>query len=190
MPRILGIQGSPRRDGNTAILLDHVLEAAGRAGMKTIVVGLGSPLLCDDSVGLKVAQEVRRRLGDASDITVEEDVRGGLHLMELLTGYDRAIVVDAIVTGAAPGTIHQLTPDDIPTQRSASAHDVNLPTALELGRHVGAHLPAAADILLVGIEAADILTFNEECTPEVAAAIPRAVEIVLAALDQPRPEGV
>lgn len=154
--------------------------------MKVLVIGLGSPLLTDDSVGLKVAQEVRRRIAPSEGVTVDEDVRGGLHLMERLAGYDRAVIVDAIVTGAAPGTILQLTPDDIPTQRSASQHDVNLPTALELGRQLGVHLPASEDILLVGIEADDILTFNEECTPAVAAAIPRAVEVVLAALDAPR----
>lgn len=152
--------------------------------MKTLVIGLGSPLLCDDSVGLKVAQIVRQRLGQYSPVEVLEDVRGGLQLMERLAGCDRAIIVDAIVTGAAPGTIHQLTPADIPTQRSASRHDVNLPTALELGRQLGVHLPASENILLVGIEAVDILTFNEECTPEVAAAIPRAVETVLTALSE------
>jgi hydrogenase maturation protease len=152
--------------------------------MKTLVIGLGSPLLCDDSVGLKVAKQVRQRLGQHSPIEVQEDVRGGLQLMERLTGYDRAIIVDAIITGAEPGTIHQLTPADIPTQRSASQHDVNLPTALELGRRLGVHLPVSEHILLVGIEADDILTFNEECTPKVTEAIPRAVEVVLEALKQ------
>lgn len=152
--------------------------------MKTLVIGLGSPLLCDDSVGLKVAQEVRRRLGERVGVDVEEDVRGGLQLMERLAGYDRAIVVDAILTGAEPGTIHQLTPEDIPTQRSASQHDVNLPTALELGRRLGVQLPGNGDILLVGIEAEDILTFNEQCTPAVTAAIPRAVDVVLESLLQ------
>jgi len=150
--------------------------------MKTLVIGLGSPLLCDDSVGLKVVRGVRRHVAVGGSVEVEEDVRGGLQLMERLAGYDRAIIVDAILTGAAPGTIHQLTPDDIPTQRSASQHDVNLPTALELGRQLGVHLPQSKDILLVGIEADDIMTFSEECTPPVAAAIPKAVDIVLNAL--------
>jgi hydrogenase maturation protease len=98
-------------------------------------------------------------------------------------GYDRAIVIDAIQTGAPPGTIHHLAVGDIPTQKSASAHDVNLPTALALGRQVGWHLPGNESILLVGIEAEDILTFGENCTPAVAAAVPRAAEDVLRALD-------
>lgn len=150
--------------------------------MRTLVIGLGSPLLCDDSVGLRVAQELRGRLAGRPDVDIEENVRGGLDLMERLAGYDRAVIIDAIVTGAAPGTIHRLTPSDIPTQRSASQHDVNLPTALELGRQLGVRLPESENILLVGIEADDILTFSEQCTPAVAAAIPLAVEAVLEGL--------
>jgi len=105
--------------------------------------------------------------------------------MERMIGFDRAIIIDAICTGAKPGTIHLLSPDDIPTQRSASAHDVNLPTALKFGRTSSAHLPANEAIFLVGIEAADIQTFDDEkLTPEVEAGIPLAVEAVLSALDK------
>ncbi len=153
--------------------------------MKTIIIGLGSPLLTDDSVGLKVVHELGQHVAHLQNVELAEDVRGGLHLIDLLAGYDRAVIIDAIVTGEAPpGTIRQLTPSDIPTQRSASQHDVNLPTALELGRQLGMHLPASEHILLVGIEADDILTFSESCTPSVAAANPQAVAIVLEALQK------
>ena len=151
--------------------------------MRSLILGLGNPLITDDSVGLRVAEALKPRLADRPDVEVSEDYWGGLRLMERMIGYDRAIVVDAIQTGAPPGTIHQLTPDGIPTQRSASAHDLNLSTALEFGRQAGMHLPENRHIQLVGIEAEDILTFGEQCTPAVQAAIPRAVETVLAALD-------
>ncbi len=59
---------------------------------------------------------------------------------------------------------------------------MNLATALEFGRQAGVHLPENNGIRLVGIEAEDILTFSERCTPAVQAAIPRAVEAVLEAL--------
>ena len=147
--------------------------------MKTLVLALGNWIVADDSVGLHVAARLRELLADRDDVDVGEDYWGGLRLMERMEGYDRAIVIDAIVTGAAPGTIHHLTPDAIPTQRSSSAHDMNLPTALQFGRQAGVNLPDNRDILLVGIEAQDILTFTEECTPAVAASIPKAVEEVL-----------
>jgi hydrogenase maturation protease len=104
--------------------------------------------------------------------------------MERMEGYDRAVIIDAIQTGAAPGTIHHLVVESIPTQRSASAHDVNLPTALAFGRQHGLALPRDEDILLVAVEAEDILTFGEACTPAVQAAIPRAVQDVVDALDR------
>jgi len=154
--------------------------------MRTLVLGLGNPLLRDDSIGLRVVQELRTRLGDEPDIEVSEDYWGGLRLMERMIGFDRAIIIDAIRTDAEPGTIHLLSPNDIPTQRSTSAHDVNLPTALELGRQAGAKLPKSSEILLVGVEAADVQTFDEALTPELEIALPQAVEVVLSALDKER----
>jgi hydrogenase maturation protease len=150
--------------------------------MKTLVLGLGNPILRDDSIGLRVAQEVERLIPPNPDIEVGLDYWGGLRLMERMVGFDRAIIIDAICTGASPGTIHHLNPDDIPTQRSSSAHDVNLSTALKLGYQTGAHLPAMKDILLIGVEAADVQTFDETLSPEVEAALPAAIEAVMTAL--------
>jgi hydrogenase maturation protease len=150
--------------------------------MKTLIIGLGNPLLRDDSIGLRVAKEIKGLLAGCPGIEILEDYWGGLRLMEQMVGYDRAIIVDAICSGALPGTIHILSPDDIPTQRSASAHDVNLPTALEFGRKAGAHLPTTENILLIGIEAADVQTFEESLSPEVEAAIPLAIDRILSEL--------
>ena len=152
--------------------------------MKTLVLGLGNPLVSDDSVGLRVVAQLRVLLADRPDIEVDEDYWGGLRLMERMIGYDRAVIIDAICTGAPPGTIHRLTPGDVSTQRSASAHDVNLPTALAFGRQAGAYLPPDELILLVGIEAEDILTFGERLTPAVEGAVPLAVQTVLQLLSQ------
>lgn len=156
---------------------------AGARPRQTLVIGLGNPLVSDDSVGLRVAQAVRARLAHRRDVVVTEDYWGGLRLMERMIGFDRAIVIDAICTGAPPGTIHILTTDAVATQRSASVHDVNLPTALAFGRQAGAHLPADPDVALVGIEAQDVVNFGEQCTPAVAAVIPRAVEEVVRLLE-------
>ena len=104
---------------------------------------------------------------------------GGLALMERLVGYDRAILVDAIQTkGGAPGAVYRLTLDDLPTLHANAVHDASLPAALELGRSLGAHLPD--DVAIVAIEAAAVLDFGEVLTPEVAAAVPRAADMLLA----------
>lgn len=150
---------------------------------KTLIIGLGNPIVSDDSVGLRVAEQLKALLADRPDVDVTQDYWGGLRLMERMIGYDRAIVIDAICTGAPPGTIHHLTTASISTQKSASAHDVNLPTALAFGRCAGAHLPADEDVRLIGIEAQDLINFSDHCTPAVTAAIGRAVQEVIQTLD-------
>jgi F420-non-reducing hydrogenase large subunit len=158
--------------------------SASRWSMKTLVVGLGNPLLTDDRAGLLVARRLRERLADRPDVDVAEDFHGGLHLMERMVGYGRAIVVDAIRTGGGPGTLHRLRVDGLPTQHSASGHDANLKTALEFGRAVGARLPRDEDVLILGIEAAEVEVFGTRCTPPVERAVQGAVEAVVRVLEQ------
>jgi hydrogenase maturation protease len=158
------------------------LEQTTAPGAKTLVVGLGNPWRGDDSIGLHVAQQLRSRLARWPGVEVAEDYCGGLRLMERMIGFDRAIVVDAIASGAAPGTVQLLGLAALATRHSASAHDVDFGTALAVGRRAGAVLPAPEDIRVVAIEAADCLIFEEQCTPAVAASIGRATEAVVALL--------
>ena len=156
---------------------------------KTLVVGLGNPILTDDGVGVKVAYEIERALAsvNSDDITVTEASAGGLRLMEMMIGYDRVILVDAFIgcNGDEPGTVHRMTLDDLrgisPTQHSACAHDTTLVTALDFGERMGLHLPK--EISIHAIEVENIIDFSEEPTPAVAAVIPKVAATVLAELN-------
>ena len=75
-------------------------------------------------------------------------------------------------------------PGDEWSDRSGSAHDLSLLGALALGRVLGMNLPPDEAIVLIAVEVEDVLGFGETCTPAVPAAIPRAVEAVLAELGQ------
>lgn len=152
--------------------------------MKMLVIGLGNPLVSDDSVGLRIAEVIEELACYHEDVDVMRDYWGGLRLMEQMIGYDRAIVIDAIQSGAPAGTIHRLQVESMPTQKSASAHDMNLATALLVGRIAGEKLPENEDIVLYAVEAEDVTTFSEACTPAVAAAIPKVVDQVLSELNE------
>lgn len=146
--------------------------------MKTLVLGLGNPILTDDAVGFAVATALRKRL-DREDVIVGEASLGGLSLLEFIVGYDRVIIIDAIRTRAGqPGRIHRLSPDEFQgSPRAVWTHDVTFATALELGRQLNMDIPK--EIVILGIEAADVDVFGEELTPKVAAAVPRVAELVL-----------
>jgi hydrogenase maturation protease len=103
----------------------------------------------------------------------------GLDILDLLVGYKRAIIIDAIQTkGGQPGQIYRLEPGILSaTRHSANPHSVDFATALELGERLGLALPE--EMVIFGIEVAEVDSFSEECTLEVAAAIPVCVEMVL-----------
>lgn len=159
--------------------------------MKTLVIGLGNPILGDDGVGWKVAQAVETRLANfqfpAANVEVECAALGGLSLMERMVGYDRAIVIDAIGSGQhAPGEVYHFDLDELydpSVGHTTAVHDVSLMTALKMGRSMGAALPE--QITVVAVESPYTYDFTEELTPPVQAAVPVAAQTVIDLLNLP-----
>jgi hydrogenase maturation protease len=158
---------------------------------RTIVIGLGNPLLGDDGVGWRIADEVEDLLGTARqagrvvpDVAIERLGVGGLRLMECLTGYDAAILVDAAEFPNRPiGEVRSCSFDDLADFTAGhldSAHDASLKTALALGRRLGATLPRSIHAVTVQAHRTD--EFSQELSPEVSAAVPAAAETVVGLL--------
>jgi len=149
--------------------------------MKTLVIGLGNPILGDDGVGWKIAEEVASVIGQDSFVEVDTAALGGLSLMERMLGYDRVVLVDSMETGQGPVGSVQTFPlaslSDPMAGHSASAHDTSLITALQTAKSIGADVPNRVDV--VAVEAQNVYDFSEELSSPVAAAIPVAVQAVL-----------
>jgi len=148
--------------------------------MKTIVVGLGNPILGDDGVGWKVAEKIEQELYHAQSVVVEYLSLGGISLMERLIGYRRAILIDAFNLDEPLGSILILRLSELPNYSAfhvASAHDTSLQQAMELGKSMGAELPD--DVTVVGIATKPLYDFSESLSPHVAEAVPQAAQIVL-----------
>jgi hydrogenase maturation protease len=165
----------------------YVLRTTHHVPMKTLVIGLGNPILTDDGVGVKAAYAVEQALVGKRDagVDVTEASVGGLRLMELMIDYDRVILIDALTLGdAPPGSIQRMSLPDLeaisPTQHSASAHDASLVTALDSGRRMG--LPLPDDIIIYAISVENVIDFSDTPTPAVARAIPQVTKAVLAEL--------
>ena len=150
--------------------------------MKTLILGLGNPILCDDSVGLRVARALEGKL-DQPQVTVMEASLAGLNLLELLVDFDKVVLIDAIQTGGGKaGQIYRLEPEAFnATRRGATPHDVNITTALELGKKLGLTLPH--QIVIFAVEVKDVTSFTEKCTPEVENSIPALVDMVIRELN-------
>jgi hydrogenase maturation protease len=149
--------------------------AVGRPPVRTVVLGLGNPLLTDDAAGLAVAEELIRLLAEhpVAGVEVVTSARGGFELIDLLTGFDRAAIVDAFVTPEpSPGRVHRLAPHEVAgSARLVGGHDLGLARALELAATLG--IPMPASVVVLGVEAGDVTTFSETMSPAVTAAISR-----------------
>jgi hydrogenase maturation protease len=142
---------------------------------RTVVLGMGNPILTDDAVGVRLAQDLRRALGDRPDVDVVEECSvGGLELLGYLAGYEQAVMLDAIHTsGGVAGDCYRFTAADLaPTVNLSNVHDANVATALALGRRLGHRIPRDEDIHVFAVEVLDDLTFGSELTPELTRAYP------------------
>jgi hydrogenase maturation protease len=159
--------------------------------MKTRIIGLGNPILTDDGVGIYAVREIGRCLQKAgleADIDIVEAEVGGFALMELMAGWKRVILVDSIqFDRLSPGTVVRIEPEDLHTSlRLRSVHDINLPTALELGRRLGLEMPDK--LIIFGIQAEDPFTLGESLTPAAEKGLREAVARVLSEIGDSRLE--
>lgn len=145
---------------------------------RTLVIGLGNPILGDDGVGWVVANAVRLQV---PEVEVDYLSLGGLSLMERLIGYDRVIIIDSIQTrNGRAGQVHSFPLEALPDMsagHTTAVHDTSLQTALQLGRQMGVELPT--DIQIVAVEAERVYDFSDELSPAVAAAVPEATAVVI-----------
>lgn len=143
--------------------------------MNTIVIGLGNPLRGDDGLGIEAAMLLACQVDD-DGVAVMLSHTGGLSLAEMMVGYERAILLDAMSTGAhEPGHIKELTLEQASgTNNSTSTHDTSLGVALEALRQLGQPVPH--EVILIGMEALRMDDICDTLSDEIRAALPSMVE--------------
>jgi hydrogenase maturation protease len=147
---------------------------------RTLVAGLGNELRGDDSAGLLAARAVRALLLD--NVDVEEHSGDVAALAESMARHAEVFVVDAVVSGAAPGTVRELNPDGALTRSRSSSHGLGVPEALTLARALG----GAPHVRLIGIEGSHFALGSKPCTA-VAGAARVVAALVAAQLEESSP---
>lgn len=146
--------------------------------MKTLIVGVGSPILGDDGVGIVIARHCKELFSNNDDIDVAEIGTGGLSLLDIVAGYERLILIDAVISGSPSGTVQVLAEAEISnTAHLGTGHEADLKTTLALGRKLAGQ-PLPKDVYIVTVEVSDITTFSESLSPEAQAAVPAAIAAV------------
>jgi hydrogenase maturation protease len=144
-----------------------------------LVIGIGNEFRRDDGVGLAVAAEIaKRRLAGVRVMTA---IGEPASILEAWTGARLVVAVDAAMgEGATAGKIRRWTPSDDDQPTVVSSHALGLPQTYALGQALG-RVPQKLVVFTVDI---DDVSHGVTLTPAVAAAVPTAVEAIVAELQR------
>ncbi len=124
-------------------------------GRRAVVIGLGNPLMGDDGLGLAALERLRAQWRLAPGVELVDGGTWGLTLLPVIEAADRLLLIDAIDTGGAPGTLHVLELAQIPRYLATkiSPHEVDLRDVLALAELRGT-LPQ--DTVAIGLQPAAV----------------------------------
>ncbi len=143
-----------------------------------IVIGVGNRMMGDDAVGPVVIDRLVGRLPES--VALVESVGDATHLLDTWRDARLAVVVDAVVSGGVPGSVHRIDgKEGFPSSwRSASTHLIGVVEAIDLG---GAVDMLPDELVVYGIEIRKVEP-GVNLSPEVDNAADEVVEMVFAEL--------
>ena len=149
-----------------------------------LVLGIGNILLRDEGVGVHVVQEIQKR-AVPEGVEVCDGGTFGIDLIDTIAGRRKVIVIDAVQADAAPGTVLKFGPEDMAAKeiRDMSLHQLGLLETLTMAQQLGC---APDEVVIFGIVPKE-MTPGLELSAEVAAVVPKVVELVMAELAQTTP---
>jgi hydrogenase maturation protease len=154
-----------------------------------LVAGVGNAWLHDDGFGGEVARRLERR-ELPSGVTVMDAGTGGLDLAyEVMRGYDALVILDVSKQGGEPGTLYVMEPDEEEVQGGIedgeviNPHGMDPQTVLRFVKSIGAW---PGRVIVIACEPAHVEEMGWGLSPDVEAAVERAVGLVLETLDELR----
>ncbi|MDH3205136.1 MAG: HyaD/HybD family hydrogenase maturation endopeptidase [Gemmatimonadota bacterium] len=146
----------------------------------TVVLGVGSPLMGDDGLGVEVVEMLRERWTHDPDLVFLDGGTWGMRVLPYIEGARRLLVLDVIRDDRAPGEVIRLERDELPRhlRQKLSPHQIDLAEVLALAELRGT-FPEQA--VALGIEP-DRVELHDGLSAKVQAAVPDLIEQVRAQL--------
>lgn len=146
-----------------------------------LILGLGNVLLRDDGVGAAAVARLARNYRLPDGVRLEDGGTLGLSLLGLITEAERVILVDAVRTDRAPGTLVRIDGEDVmdAVRDRLSPHQVGVADVLEAARLIDRY-PSVVTLLGLVPEA---LNLDLSRSPAVEAALDQLVAAVANEMD-------
>ena len=148
-----------------------------RAPHGTVVIGLGNPLMGDDGLGLAALARLRERWVLPPGVELVDGGTWGMNLLPVIEDASNVLLMDAIDTGAAPGTLAVVERARLPRYLAAklSPHQVDLRDVLALAELRGT-LPAST--VAIGLQPA-VVELTGELSPALEGRLDALVDAVV-----------
>lgn len=147
---------------------------------KTLVIGIGNLLMCDEGIGIHVISELEQE-GGIPGADLLDGGTGGFHLITYIQSYTTIIFIDASLDDFPAGHIRLLQPrfaSDFPKQ--LSAHEIGLKDMMDAAYLTGT-LPL---IYLIAISVKEFQDMGMTLSPEVSASFPEVKRIIRQLISQ------
>ena len=140
----------------------------------TVVLGVGSPLMGDDGLGVEVVEMLRERWAHDPDLVFLDGGTWGMRVLPYIEGARRLLLLDVIRDDQAPGTVIRLEKDELPRhlRQKLSPHQIDLGEVLALAELRGTFPPQA---VALGIEP-DHVELHDGLSEKVRTALPLLIE--------------
>jgi len=148
-----------------------------RSEGRTLILGVGNLLLGDDGVGIHAVRELESR-ALPPHVDVVDGATAGVDLLDLMRGYERVIIVDAVEAREEPGSFFRFTPEDVTSEADAfplSLHQAEIVKILELANYLGQALPP---IVIYGMQP-KALSWRTNLSTALQARLPELVDAIL-----------
>ncbi len=138
-----------------------------------LLLALGNDIMSDDAVGLRAGRLLENEFADEVDFC--ETTEAGLSLLDIMSGYDRVLLLDSIVTGKhSAGTVLEFKRADFDKVTGPSPHYAGLPEVLGLAERLDIAFPRKIRVLALEIESPN--DFGQTLSPAIDRALPNFVE--------------
>jgi len=144
-----------------------------------LILGVGNILLSDEGAGVHTIRALETQ-GCPDGVELLDVGTGALDIIDIIANREKVIIIDAVRGGGEPGAVYRFTPNDMVIQSPTplSVHQFDIPGMLNMAKLAG-RMPE--QVIIIGIEPKRV-EWGLDLSPEVAAVIPRVVELVMSEL--------
>ena len=147
---------------------------------RVLFLGIGNPILRDDAIGFIILNKLKERI-HSELFEFKTEAIGGWHILDIIKGYETVIIIDSIYNNKVDekiGSVSKLDLEDFAAfVRPASPHDLNIITAIELGKKMGQQMPSRFIIFAINISPQYF--FGDEISEELKGKTENIVNAIL-----------